>query len=102
MMDPIIKQKWIEALKSGKYKQHNDYCLYLKTNNGYNFLGVLLEELKLRIFIFDSNYYKTSDGNFYDIRHVANQLNFDDKPLYFWVEYPFSIVSILLKLDPNL
>lgn len=40
-MDAVLKQKWIDALRSGKYKQGKSY---LKTKDGkYCCLGVLCE-----------------------------------------------------------
>ena len=42
MMNPALKVKWIEALRSGKYRQgHN--LLHNAANNTYCCLGVLLD-----------------------------------------------------------
>ena len=46
-MNEQVKDKWVAALKSGKYKQARGY---LKTENGYCCLGVLCE-----LFIAESN-----------------------------------------------
>lgn len=39
-MKPEVKKKWLEALRSGKYKQDRGY---LKTDEGYCCLGVLCD-----------------------------------------------------------
>jgi len=39
-MNPQIKQKWVDALRSGDYKQGQNY---LRTNNGFCCLGVLCD-----------------------------------------------------------
>lgn len=39
-MDPIIKEKWVKALRTKKLKQDSEY---LKTDDGYCCLGVLCE-----------------------------------------------------------
>lgn len=39
-MNPEVKQKWVEALRSGKYKQGQGA---LRTGDGYCCLGVLCE-----------------------------------------------------------
>jgi hypothetical protein len=41
-MNPEVKQKWIAALRSGKYKQGTSW---LRTNKGYCCLGVLSDLL---------------------------------------------------------
>jgi len=41
-MDKEVKQKWVDALRSGKYKQGQGY---LRTPDGYCCLGVLCEVL---------------------------------------------------------
>jgi hypothetical protein len=41
-MNPEIKQKWVDALRSGKYKQGQTYLLN-KENGSYCCLGVLCE-----------------------------------------------------------
>lgn len=39
-MNPEVKQKWIDALRSGEYEQTKHH---LKTDNGYCCLGVLTD-----------------------------------------------------------
>jgi hypothetical protein len=39
-MNPQIKQKWVDALRSGDYKQGQDH---LRTNSGFCCLGVLCD-----------------------------------------------------------
>lgn len=39
-MDPDVKRRWLEALRSGRYEQANGY---LSINGGYCCLGVLCE-----------------------------------------------------------
>ena len=39
-MNPQIKQKWVDALRSGEYQQ-GQYCL--RTDNGFCCLGVLCD-----------------------------------------------------------
>ena len=39
-MNPQIKQKWVDALRSGDYKQGQNY---LRTDNGFCCLGVLCD-----------------------------------------------------------
>jgi hypothetical protein len=39
-MNPQVKEKWIEALRSGEYKQTTRY---LRTKDGYCCLGVLMD-----------------------------------------------------------
>lgn len=39
-MDPAVKRKWVEALRSGKYPQSRDF---LQNRQGYCCLGVLCE-----------------------------------------------------------
>lgn len=41
-MNPEIKQKWVEALRSGDYKQARS-CLYDPETNSYCCLGVLTD-----------------------------------------------------------
>ena len=41
-IDPKIKKLWVDALKSGKYKQHFDKRCY-RSKNGYSAVGVLLK-----------------------------------------------------------
>src|SRR3954468_6246696 len=57
-MDQIIKQKWVEALRSGEYKQTQNY---LKDPTGYCCLGVLAEVCGMKIISGDteesSNYF---------------------------------------------
>jgi hypothetical protein len=39
-MNPQIKQKWVDALRSGEYQQTQNY---LRTDNGFCCLGVLCD-----------------------------------------------------------
>jgi len=39
-MNPQIKQKWVDALRSGEYQQGQNY---LRTDNGFCCLGVLCD-----------------------------------------------------------
>jgi hypothetical protein len=39
-MNPQIKQKWVDALRSGEYQQTRNY---LRTDNGFCCLGVLCD-----------------------------------------------------------
>ena len=73
-MQPETKQKWLDALRSGKYKQTRD-CL--KNNDGYCCLGVLcyvvgLKPVDLNFgngFIFPNGQHRSStiSHNFEDI-----------------------------------
>lgn len=40
-LDPVVKAKWVAALRSGKYEQGKGY---LKDGNSYCCLGVAVEE----------------------------------------------------------
>lgn len=44
-MDPVIKQLWTSALRSGKYKQGKNYLNIINANNEHQYccLGVLCE-----------------------------------------------------------
>ena len=59
-MNPDIKQKWIEALRSGKYEQGFSV---LKKNNRYCCLGVLCE---LHSKITNREWIQGEDGESYD------------------------------------
>ena len=39
-MDPVIKEKWVKALRSGEYEQGRG-CFYNASNNSYCCVGVL-------------------------------------------------------------
>lgn len=41
-LSPTVKRKWLAALRSGKYKQGNNF-MYNKNDNSYCCLGVLCE-----------------------------------------------------------
>lgn len=106
-MNPKMKQKWIEALRSGRYKQNFERSLSLKTDDGYNCLGVLLEELDLVTWIKngDRYYYINDQENTYlgIGNEILKNLNADEYELYkISINLPFSIVAILLELHPNL
>lgn len=60
MMNPELKSKWLEALRSGNYKQAHGK---LKTDKGYCCLGVLCEVAGLQGEV--SRYYSSPDRTIY-------------------------------------
>jgi hypothetical protein len=69
MMDPDIKAKWVEALRSGKYKQAR---MALETSRGYCCLGVLCRAVGAEFQEFDD------DGRYYDSVPVLDGINLAD------------------------
>jgi hypothetical protein len=67
-MNPQIKQKWVSALRSGDYKQGQNF---LRTDNGFCCLGVLCD-----LYIKENNveWELVNNGNYYEFQYKVAAL----------------------------
>jgi hypothetical protein len=94
MVDKAIKEKWLEALRSGKYKQTRGALRRPAKNNsdwpgGYCCLGVLCKvvapKVKWQNF---GNSFRFIDDTAVPPRQVMSKLNLTEKEEHFYWELP--------------
>lgn len=68
-MNPRVKQLWIEALRSGKFKQAQGR---LKTENGYCCLGVLCELHRREVGGTEWKRYSSEEGKYIYDGHIMD------------------------------